>query len=231
MNNQEIRDSLRKTLELAERTIQHYGSVFTEAGKPHPQEQVLLEIQEALKLLGVSKLEGERAKNNLGMKYVYIGCWTYEGPYINNPSDDPKDDPINDKHWRCEDIVTEKLKALGIRNVNAYSYPDGSIFRYLVSDTEHTDLTLILQEAFSGSEAIFKDIDSGNPEIRTSARRRSGDPIYDQLWDKEPEFPHMDWLRDHPEATKAEIQEMRDAHDIWMSVMYLTRRELMEQKL
>lgn len=39
---------LREALELAARTIRHYGANQTEAGKAHPQQQVLDEIDTAL---------------------------------------------------------------------------------------------------------------------------------------------------------------------------------------
>lgn len=79
-----------------------------------------------------------------------------------------QDEELEDKLLQAAEAVVERtLKALGLNYKHAYSFPDGSLYKYVKSDLGHTELCQLVIDALAGSDVcvstVFDELPESNP--------------------------------------------------------------------
>jgi hypothetical protein len=60
--------------------------------------------------------------------------FSYQGPTVNIIGEDEFSDRASDAVQKADHIVTDKLKGAGVKFKHAYAWPDGSLYKYVMTD-------------------------------------------------------------------------------------------------
>ena len=94
----------------------------------------------------------------------FIVEFSYTGPRVNIISDNKATDDASDALIAADQLVMDKLQLeQGIQCKHAYSWPDGSLYKYVKTDLEQEQLTQLLNRVFEGSGIQVTSVAANQP--------------------------------------------------------------------
>lgn len=87
----------------------------------------------------------------------------YHGIKINSPDIDQKERTAEKALFEAEEIVTSTFEFLKLQYVLEYSFPDGSLFYWIKTDLNKTDLDNSLKQGFNKTEIYPAPVLLENP--------------------------------------------------------------------
>jgi len=90
--------------------------------------------------------------------------FSYQGPCVNIIGEDEASNRASDACQKADHIVTDTLKGASVRFKHAYAWPDGSLYKYVMTDLDQPELRQQLNKLFENSEVSISTIYESKPE-------------------------------------------------------------------